>query len=73
MRREALPTNDMKTTTSTKRAIKKYGIEICNAAYEQHTNESEGASTISWSFAILKGNTRAGDAAINAGRELASK
>lgn len=72
-RREAPTTNDMKTTTSTKRAIKKYGIQICIAAYKQHINEGEGASTISHSFSALKGSTNAGNAAINAGRELASK
>ena len=60
----------MKITTTTKRAIKKYTAEICIAAYNQHNQYGEGASTISHSFSILKGNTNSGDAAINAGREL---
>ena len=42
------------------------------AAFEQHNTHGEGASTVAHSHAILKGNTRMGDAAINAGRELAS-
>lgn len=62
----------MKLTPSTKRAIKQYGIEICIAAFEQHNTQGEGASTVAHSHAILKGNTRMGDSAINAGRELAS-
>ena len=57
-------------TTATKRAITKYGIQTCIDAYDEHL-EGNGASTIAWSFAVLKGNTRSGDAAINAGRELA--
>ena len=63
----------MKLTPATKNAIAKYGIEICIAAFEQHNTHGEGASTVAHSHAILKGNTRMGDAAINAGRELASK
>jgi hypothetical protein len=62
----------MKYSPSTKRAIAKYGIEICIAAYNQHTNDGEGANTVAHSYSILKGNTRMGDAAINAGREIAS-
>ncbi len=65
--------NIMKLTPATKNAIAKYGIEICIAAFEQHNTHGEGASTVAHSHAILKGNTRMGDAAINAGRELASK
>jgi hypothetical protein len=32
--------------------------------------EGNGASTVSHSFSILNGNTNAGDAAINAGRDI---
>jgi hypothetical protein len=64
--------SNMKLTPSTKNAIAKYGIEICMAAFEQHNTHGEGAITVAHSHAILKGNTRMGDAAINAGRELAS-
>ena len=60
----------MKLSKSTKRAIKKYGIQTCLEAYKEHYIEGSGASTVSWSFSILKGNIRAGDAAIDAGREL---
>ena len=63
----------MKLTTATKRAIKQYGMATCIAAYEQHDTHGEGSNTVAHSFEILKGNTRMGDAAINAGRELASK
>jgi hypothetical protein len=63
----------MKLTQSTKRAIKKYGTDVLVEAYFMHIYEGEGASAISHSFPVLKGNTRAGDAAINAGRELAGK
>jgi hypothetical protein len=55
---------------ATKRAIAKYGIEICIDAFTLHA-EGNGASTIAWSFAVLNGNTNAGNAAINAGRDLA--
>jgi len=64
--------HDMKLTQSAKRAIKKYGIEVCNEAYALH-EWGMGGSTVAWSIPILKGNTRAGDSAINAGRELAGK
>ena len=53
----------------TKRAINKYGIQTCIDAYEMH-KAGNGANTIAWSFQILNGNTNAGDAAINAGREI---
>jgi hypothetical protein len=62
----------MKLTQSAKRAIKKYGTEVCNEAYALH-EWGMGGSTVAWSIPILKGNTNAGDAAINAGRELAGK
>jgi len=58
----------MKRTT--KRAIEKYGLQTCIDAYEMHL-EGNGASTVSHSFSVLKGNTNMGDAAINAGRDLA--
>jgi hypothetical protein len=60
----------MKATT--KRAIKKYGIETCIEAYELHIWGC-GASTVAHSIPTLKGNTNVADAAINAGRELAEK
>jgi len=66
------PKHNMKLTQSTKRAIKKYGIEVCTEAYALH-EWGMGGSTVAWSIPILKGNTRAGDSAINAGRELAGK
>jgi len=58
----------MKVTT--KRAIEKYGLQTCIDAYEMHL-EGNGASTVSHSFSILKNNTNMGDAAINAGRDIA--
>jgi hypothetical protein len=60
----------MKATT--KRAIKKYGIDICIEAYNLHI-QGNGASTVAHSIRSLKGNTNVADAAINAGRELAEK
>jgi hypothetical protein len=69
-------TNNMTTTPTiskaTKRAIEKYGIQTCIDAYAMH-QDGNGASTIAWSFSILKGRTNSGDAAINAGRELAGE
>jgi hypothetical protein len=56
--------------SSTKRAIDKYGIQTCIDAYNLHL-EGDGAGSIRFSFDILKGNTNAADAAINAGRDLA--
>ena len=58
-------------TTTTKKAIQKYGMETCKQAFVMH-EEGNGANTIAHSFDVLKGNTRAGDAAINAGREMAT-
>ena len=58
-----------KLTPATKRAIAKYGEQTCREAYAMHM-EGNGARTVSWSFCILKENTNAADAAINAGREL---
>jgi hypothetical protein len=62
------PTN-MKIKSATKRAVAKYGIQTCIDAYAMH-EEGNGASTVSHSFSILNGNTNAGDAAINAGRDI---
>jgi hypothetical protein len=56
-------------TRSTKRAIDKYGIEVCKQAYEMHM-EGNGARTVSYEIYVLN-NTNAADAAINAGREIA--
>lgn len=61
----------MKLTRATQRTIKKYGAELCREAYAMH-EWGMGASTVSWSIPTLKGNTNAGNAAINAGRELAA-
>lgn len=66
---EPCATNHMTIKLATKRAIAKYGIQTCIQAYEMH-KDGNGASTVSLSFAALKGNTNAGDAAINAGRDL---
>jgi hypothetical protein len=63
-------TNTTNISASTRRAIAKYGIKTCIAAYAEHL-EGNGANTIAHTFSILKGNTRAGDAAINAGKQLA--
>jgi hypothetical protein len=57
----------MKPTT--KRAIKKYGIDTCIEGYIMHI-EGNGASTVAHSFSILNGNIKAADAAINAGRDI---
>jgi hypothetical protein len=62
------PTN-MKIKSATKRAVAKYGIQTCIDAYAMH-EDGNGASTVSHSFSILNGNTNAGDAAINAGRDI---
>jgi hypothetical protein len=61
--------NNMKIKSTTKRAIAKYGIQTCIDAYAMH-EDGNGASTVSHSFSILNGNTNAGDAAINAGRDI---
>ena len=53
----------------TKQAILKYGYETCRQAFISH-KEGNGANTISHEFSSLGGNTRKGDSAINAGREI---
>lgn len=53
-----------------KRAIAKYGEEACKEANRLHVI-GYGASGVSHAIWELKGNTRAADAAINAGRWLA--
>ena len=58
------------TARRAKRAIKKYGIEVCKEAYDLHV-WGYGASGVSHCIAILNGNTRAADSAIDAGRWLA--
>ena len=62
--------NNESMKSSTKRAIDKYGIKTCIDAYDENL-KGNGASTISFDFSVLKGSTRAADAAINAGRDLA--
>lgn len=62
----------MKIRPATKRAITKYGIQTCVDAYKLHT-EGNGAGSIRFDFAILNGNTNAADAAINAGRDIATQ
>ena len=65
-----MTTTKSRTLSSiTKRAILKYGYATCVQAYDQHM-KGDGASMISHSFGILRGDIRRGDAAINAGREL---
>jgi len=59
-------------TSTTAKAITKYGYGTCREAYALHM-DGNGASTVAHSFASLNGNTRSADAAINAGRELAEK
>jgi hypothetical protein len=59
----------MKIKSATKRAVAKYGIQTCIDAYAMH-EDGNGASTVSHSFSILNGKTNAGDAAINAGRDI---
>jgi hypothetical protein len=59
----------MALSPKTKRAIQKYGLEVCKKAYEKH-QEGDGANTISWEVDGLKGGcTRQADAAINAYEE----
>lgn len=61
--------NNVKLSPATRRAIANYGESICRKAYELH-QRGEGASTVGF-YLDLK--TRQADAAINAGRELASR
>jgi hypothetical protein len=57
----------MKLSTNTKRAIKKYGEQVCRDTYKSHKVEGNGASTIGFYWGLT---TNQADAAINAGREL---
>ena len=55
------------TNSNTTRAIKNYGMDTCRKAYEMHSRDGEGASTVGHYLGLT---TRQADAAINAGREL---
>jgi hypothetical protein len=55
---------------ATRRAVRKYGRTLCEAAYRMHAIDGNGARTISYAYAPLNNSTNAADAAINAGREL---
>lgn len=58
---------------ATTRAIAKYGRDVCVAAFMEW-NAGNGANTVSWTVAGLKGGcTKQADAAINAGRELSRR
>ncbi len=54
----------------TRKAIAKYGLNTCRAAFAQN-EAGDGPSTIAFETPGLK-TTNQADAAINAGRELAS-
>jgi hypothetical protein len=54
-----------------RRAVLKYGEALCLESFEHHDKRGEGASTIAQQRAF-NGHTGAADAAINAGRWLAS-
>jgi hypothetical protein len=59
-------------TRATKQAIQAYGIEACRKAFDMHDRLGYGASGVSHECAATIRTTRQADAAINAGRELAS-
>ena len=54
-------------STSTRRAIRKYGEKTCLEAYRMGEIEGNGGSTVGFYLGLT---TRQADAAINAGREL---
>lgn len=54
-------------STKTERAVSKYGFANCVQAFEMHTRDGEGASTIGFTLGLT---TRQADAAINAGQEI---
>lgn len=56
-------------TPATRRAVAKYGINLCLRAYK-HQQAGNGARTIAIEIGFV--NTNAANAAINAGRELAN-
>jgi hypothetical protein len=56
-----------KLTTKAKRAIKKYGEDVCIKAFKMHHDEGMGGNTVGF---YLNLTTRQADAAIDAGREL---
>jgi hypothetical protein len=57
----------MKLNLKTKRAIQRYGMQVCIKAHELNCKDGEGASTIGIYLGLT---TRQADAAIDAGREL---
>lgn len=58
-------------TPATTRAIAKYGVDTCKAAYS-YSQQGYGARSIWQECVSGLTNTRSADAAINAGREIAS-
>lgn len=64
-------TNTTDFTAAATRAMNKYGADVCKHAYELNSIYGEGPSTIAQYLGF--GNVNAANAAINAGREMASK
>lgn len=63
----------MTYSTTTKRAIAKYGASACVRAFTIHSVYGEGAYTVAHGYDVAGiTTTRAADAAINAGREIVS-
>ena len=60
--------DDIATVRNTKRAIKKYGREVCMALYKEYETSGNGSRTIGCGYGLTTMQT---DAAINAGRYLA--
>lgn len=58
-------------TKNATRAIAKYGVRACRAAYRMHRVEGFGASGIANEGPVELKTTQQADAAINAGAELA--
>jgi hypothetical protein len=61
----------MTTPKNVTRALKNYGEQVCRKAYRLNSEVGEGAASIALQVAGLN-TTRQADAAINAGRWLAT-
>jgi len=58
---------ETKLSPNSRRAIEKYGQDVCTKAFMMHHKDGEGASTVGIYLGLT---TNQADAAINAGREL---
>jgi len=59
----------VKLSSNAQRAVEKYGQDVCAKAFDMNEREGEGASTIGIYLGLT---TNQADAAINAGREMAT-